>query len=510
MATAKFYTTSKRHNSTYVPTSGTDVTVYLKDGSDLLTPTFKINHSGVPTWSMMLFEGRYYFITGIRSLRQDLWEIDAAVDVLSTYKSDITGSSQFVTYANVTNTEVIDDRLPPKTTATYSKNYVTLDAGLMTGQWTVAVTVAGFDSTATFLLTPAQAKDLVNATDFNNWFNSLWNAIQGEANSAESDVNSAISAGQSISAAAQAAGNDTDIFKQIAAGIADAGVEIVGSIGAYFKAIMSTLCKFLRLVISTPSAQDCIKSAMFLPWQVAGSGTAQQIYLGEYPTGITAIPMNDPIVKNNITIAIPWQASDWRRNAPYHHFYLYLPFMGDVELPASEMIGCSNIKVYFSLNVINGSLNYRVATDQDTTLGVYSCCCGVPYPIGSSNITPVSVGTALGGAAAAITGQPTLGAAAIAAASLSAIRPSISCVGGGGGGAGSGLDLRCILHSVFHDTVQAPSNPAQSVGVPVNARMALSGITGFVQTQNASVPGSMTDTERELINNLLNGGIFIE
>lgn len=120
MATATFYTTAKRHNSTLIPSGGTDLSVSLKNGCDLLAPTFYLDYNQVPTWSMMRFAGRYYFITGITSLRQDYWQIDAEVDVLATYKAQIRATRPFVLYADINNTEIIDNRLATKTTATYA------------------------------------------------------------------------------------------------------------------------------------------------------------------------------------------------------------------------------------------------------------------------------------------------------------------------------------------------------------------------------------------------------
>ena len=511
MATAKVFTTSKRHNSTLVPTGSTDITVYLKDGCDLLTPTFKINQAAVPAWSMILFEGRYYFVTGVRSVRNDLWEVDCSVDVLATYKSNITGSSQFVEYANTTNTEIVDGRLPTKTTATKSTNYATIDASLMTGQWRCAVTCAGDDGTATYLLTPAQVRQLVNSTDMQNWFNQLWQDVVNESNQADSDMNLALTSAGNINADAQTVSTEVQGLSVIGRGVATVISLTAGAICAYVKATITSMAKFFRKVIATPNALDCIKSAVYIPWEVAGDGVSDNIMLGEFDTGVQAAPVVNPTIHNQVTINIPWQASDWRRNAPYHHIYLYLPFMGSVELSPSDLIGETALKIYWSLNIVNGAMNYRVATNSnDVTIGVFSCSCGVPYPIGASNITPGTLFNAVGGAAAAIAGSASIGAAALAYSSLASIRPSASCVGGGGGGAGSGLDLRAIISTVFHDTDDAPSNPSQSIGVPVSKRMALSGISGYVKCREASVSGAMTDTERELINNLLNGGIFIE
>lgn len=511
MANATFYKTSKRHNSTLQPSgSGTDINVQLKNGSDIIAPVFLLSLASLPDYSMMVFEGRTYFITGISSVRDNLWEISAEVDVLATYKSNILASRPFVLYANTNNSEIIDSRLPAKTTATYAKNYATLSQSLMTGQWKIAVSVTGDTSTATFLLTPAQVRALVNSTGFDQWFNSLWQSIQSEQSTIASTQNASTNDANSIAQQAQQITTEVDglsLIGQATALAARCGARIIADC---IQSSINTMAKFFRKVIATPNAMECIKSAIFIPWDVVGDGSMQEIMLGEYATGIQALPVYNPIQHSQISIDIPWQASDWRRNAPYHQIYLYLPFMGDIEISPSDVIDCTALNIYFSLNVMNGALNYRVATDKDTTIGVFSCQTGVSYPIGASNITPVSVGMGVGSAAAAIAGAPTLAAAAVAASSLAAIRPNASCVGGGGGGAGSGLDMRVICHTVFHDTNVTPSNPASSIGVPVSSEVTLSILSGFVQTKNASVSGSMTDTERSRINMLLDGGIYIE
>ena len=118
MATATFYTFDKRHNSTAAPTTGgTDITVNLKGGSDLLDPVLTLNMSAVPNnISMFLFSGRWYFVTGIKSVRENLWEISGHVDVLATYKPNILRMSPYVAYYTHNNTEISDKRLSTKTT----------------------------------------------------------------------------------------------------------------------------------------------------------------------------------------------------------------------------------------------------------------------------------------------------------------------------------------------------------------------------------------------------------
>ncbi len=508
---------SKRHNSTKQPANSWGTTlsdVELKEDCSMEEPVFRIgfanwntayNYIYIPSWN------RYYFVIDVTVQIGRIWEVSCRLDAAATYKADITASQAFILYADVQNTEIIDSRLPTKTTATYAVNYATLSQSLMTGQWKIAVSVCGDDSTSTFLLTPAQVRSLVNATDFDSWFNQLWASITAEQSSLD---NQKSNYGQE---AASIANDITNISDDILGFKALSNAMLLGARSASqlltsaIQTTVASLAKFFRKVIATPNAMDCIRSAVFLPWDVVGDGSMTNIMLGEYDTGIAALPVYNPIQHDVVSVSIPWQASDWRRNAPYHQIYLYLPFMGDVELSPSDLIDCASLKIYFSLNVMNGALNYRVATDKDTTIGVFSCQTGVSYPIGASNITPVSVGMGIAGAASAIMGAPTLAAAATAAASLAAIRPNSSCVGGGGGGAGSGLDMRIICHSVYHDTNVSPSNPSPTIGQPASMTASLSGFAGYVQTQGASIQGAnMSDAVRQELNAMCDNGIFIE
>ena len=511
MATAYTYTTAKRHNSTKVPTGGSSITVNLKGGSDLLTPTFLLNQAAAPSWSMMSFEGRYYFVTGIRNIRNDLWEVDCKVDVLATYKSNIQAMSAFVLYDTAPNNEIIDNRLPAKTTATFSQAYYTVAPALMTGQWKIAVTVTGDDSTCTYLLTPAQVKALCNSTDFNNWFNNLWSSITSTDGAITGQQSSVNSNNASLNASISGISSDILGFQALTKGFVIATDAFINAFTNTVRNSIQALAKLFRQIIATPSAASCIRSATMIPFDTVGDGTMQNIYLGEYNTSIQSMPVINPIQTGNVVVTIPWQATDWRRNAPYHQIYLYLPFVGTIQLSPSDLIGCSAITVYWAVNVISGSMSYQLSTDRNTELGTYSANIGVAIPIGASNITQMpDFGSMAAGITAAAAGNAVGAAVAAASASLNAIRPTISGTGGGGGGAASGLSRQINIMSIFHDTDVAPSNPSPVAGTPALANKSLSGLSGYVQTSGASVSGAMTDTERNEINMLLDGGIFIE
>ena len=95
LPTAEYFKFSKRKNSTKQPTgSGTSYTVNLKSGTSYISPTLLLEISGQPDYNYLEFEGWYYFVTDIISVRNDLWEIVCQVDPLATAKAAILASTQ--------------------------------------------------------------------------------------------------------------------------------------------------------------------------------------------------------------------------------------------------------------------------------------------------------------------------------------------------------------------------------------------------------------------------------
>lgn len=490
MATATFFTTAKRHNSTLIPTGGTVLNVSLKNGCDLLAPTFYLDYASVPSWSMMEFAGRYYFITGVTSLRQDYWQIDAEVDVLATYKADIQATTAFVLYDATANSDIIDSRLAVNTQASVRSFATFLAPNQLTAAGKYVITVVGDESTQSFIVTDSDIKDIIKSTKIKS-------AFEGQDAMEQPDI-------------------DFSMAEQLPTGT---DLETYIKIGEFVKSGVRTARQAAEISFSGDNPLDCIRSAIWYPWDVSGDGASQEIKLGTLlGTGVYARPIINKIIGNVIPVTIPWQANDWRRNSPYHHIYLYIPFVGMIQLSNADIIDVNTIHVGWSLNRLTGEFAVQVMRDYGeegagNIIGVYSADTAAAVPIGSSNISPRQAINALVtgiGAAASVVSGNVFGAAALAAQSIGAISPSISCIGGASGGASYGLDMNIICFTVFHDTSAEPNTIAPVIGTPTMAHHSLAQKTGYVQTQDASVGGSMTDTERQRINQLLDGGIYIE
>lgn len=483
MASANFYTLSKRHNSTLQPTgTGTVIDVYLKGGSDLLTPTFTLNSASIPTYNYMSFEGRYYFVTGIRNVRDNLYEITCAVDVLATYKAVIQAASAYVLYYTHANSEIVDHRLSTKTGITIDSSTQSFN-NLGSGQ-SYLITAVGAEGTSIFACDKADVDDIFT--------HPLLTQVQQDF---EDEVD--------------------DIQQDLLAVVAGDVIDALKGVAAVLMRAFILVSKFSNTIQFANDAMKYLKNCYVLPLDkgnIGGSGA--RIKLGAWNSNTYGNMGFPRIVHDSATVSIPWQASDWRRNAPYHEIYLYIPYIGLVTIPASEVIGVTNLTVNVSIDTYSGVTSFVVNADNGTVLGQYSTNIAASYAVGSSNIDVVNSGAQIVTSALAAMGNGLVGnAPGVIGGALgitNAIKPFDMSISANGGAAGMGLGNTVKCFTVFHNTTVTPGSVSAIKGTPYNGVLSLSGISGYVQTMNASVAGSMTDTEREQINNLLDGGIYIE
>lgn len=103
MAVTVYFTSdSKRDNSTKQLNYSQSYYCTLKNGCSLLYPILflEINSAVFPNYTGFKIEDRCYKIVDIQSVRNNLFEIHGAIDVLQTYKSAIISSTQFVSYSS--------------------------------------------------------------------------------------------------------------------------------------------------------------------------------------------------------------------------------------------------------------------------------------------------------------------------------------------------------------------------------------------------------------------------
>ena len=75
--------------------------VVLKENTDVFQPTFILQTDGAKLWDYNYidgssFSGRQYFITDVRSIGNNRFEVDAKTDVLSTWANEIRGNTAVI------------------------------------------------------------------------------------------------------------------------------------------------------------------------------------------------------------------------------------------------------------------------------------------------------------------------------------------------------------------------------------------------------------------------------
>ena len=105
------YNFSKRVNSTKQPTQGTVKNVKLKSECSVYNPIFTFstndtNFNYIKAWN------KFYYVTDIKHTPNNFIEVSCDIDLLASYKSNITNTNAFVLYStNHYNTSIVDNRL---------------------------------------------------------------------------------------------------------------------------------------------------------------------------------------------------------------------------------------------------------------------------------------------------------------------------------------------------------------------------------------------------------------
>lgn len=466
--TAVFYNFSKRQNSTKVPANiaGTSFNVVLKNPTSMNAPVFTLN-ADTFSFNYCSFNGAYYFVTDVVSVRNDIWEIHCTKDVLATYRTEILNSQAYVLYDTAPNSNIVDTRLAVE--SEFTTSYAQTEIAQLDGSGVYALCVVGANSTDTWIV--PDTDDLTNlmAAKF-------YDAFSGTLPL------------------------DT------------------GNIVTQLKESLDWSLSFLSNFFASGTAPDCVRSCYWLPWDISGDSGVEEIKLGSFQTN----QFGRRVITNNLLmtyqVTIPWQTNDWRRLSPFTQVYLYLPFIGVVNIPSASISKYSALTVEYSLAKRTGEISVIISADNGNhIIGLYQGMSAINIPIGKSTATPPAKATALiaaaGSVASMTTGVGFAGAAALAGlmGSMGALMAGTpSCIGGNSGGSDAGLPryIQCI--TVLHDTNVEPNSVAATIGTPTFAQKTLSSVSGYVQTHEFSLQADAPDQDLQRVNTYLNGGAFIE
>ena len=486
--TVNFSSGSKRENSTKQLSMDSSHSCNFKNGCSMLNPTLllELHNDNFPSYTAFKIGNRYYHVTNINSVRNNIFEVTGKVDALATYKQQILASTQYVSYSNVSGGAwLADTRVPILKNANVKASSVNLNA-LSKENGAFIVSVVGKSGCKTYELTSINLADLIGA--ISDW----------ETNG--------------IAAASQIIQTSEDVG------------EVIASVG---EALINS--GFVGNAYA--QAPACIRSCIYVPFTSLRNDGSEIIWLGNFNTHILAriVSPKPTTFLNDTAISIPWHYSDWRRTV-CEEVYLYLPLVGMIQVPSDEIVNQSSFAIEASLAATDGTIAYKVKSGSQV-IGTYGANCAINYPIGINQQASAGeiMTTAIQGiektvssgvrAATSVTPSGIAGNAVDAVFSginttydtvNTALSSHISTIGNIGGGAGLGLGTSITCFTVAHPTVIEPSAMRQTMGVPTMKPMQLSSCSGFCQCANAHVDISGTSSERDAIDYYLNSGFYIE
>lgn len=475
-----FYSFAKRNKSTARPTDPNpiELDVSLKDGTNITKPVLLIqtldniwncNYAYIAKWN------RYYFISESKSL-DHMWEVALVEDYLASFKSDIGTTSAMVLYATGSTENIVDTRIPVK--ASYLRGHDT--ARILDNN----VPVLNDDATSWILGITGKGSFGPYLLQMNYQIRELLDGV--------------------------------DTFKAT-------NLQDMVSIG--------------QQLFYGGSAAQCLKSAIAIPWTIPQSslGNLEALYLGAYPcedaqgNPIEAYPINDAVFNYNTVINIPWQSSDWKKVSQYTSIVIYLPLIGLVSLNATDLMNDSSLNIYYAVNATSGDFSVDVSGVQSQVIfytGAGCCAANLPYgntgidtnKLVSGAVKGIGAAISMGVTSAAIYGASTsmelaMGAAIAntAGSTFAALAGEGSGNAGMGGGASCGLDTDIHIWVIQKQLVHPQSEYDPKIGKPYMGVTNINSFSGYIQTDGFQLATNWAySSERDIVNNLLDSGIYYE
>ena len=476
----RFYQFSKRNKSTKVPT-GTYVEkdVVLKDNTSVIHPVLLLQTFNAAAYNYFYIVdwNRYYFISDAVFVEQ-MWEVAGTEDYLASFKTAIGLMPANVLYATGSTKNIPDSRIPVTANLSHAYEKRSLGFSLSYANMRVILGITGKGSFGCYILeNESKLSELLDGID--SWSSFI-----------------------------------TDNWT------------------------------FTKQLFFGGSASECLRSALGIPIAFSKSdhGTLEDLNLGNYPcmdgndNPIRGYKITDPILDYGTSITIPWVYNDWRNISQYTDVCLYLPLIGLMSLPATELRDEVSLTCNYKINITSGDIAVEIyGTTTFKKYATASANCAMPIAFGSTGIdtnkvtqaavtgigTLVAIGAATGGLGNILTGiegGALLGKSAIGAGLAATAYESIQALGGSasgsaglGGGAACALDdeLYCFVVSKQLSETQTNLNPL--IGKPYMGVATIGSFAGFVQTDGFQFEAaSAYSSEKDMINKLLDTGIYYE
>lgn len=306
---------------------------------------------------------------------------------------------------------------------------------------------------------------------------------------------------------------------------------------------------------------DAITSAMFFPFDLRELykynnnyiTEEAQIYFGKKVVAIDDKPLKgywqNSRYKEGVvgyldmgTIFVEGLYNDFRDYEPYCKIKIYLPFIGEIDIPAS-LIMKKWVNFTYVINVYNGEVLVNIKTNTSNTnndkwilIKSIKSLVGVQLPFGSSNYAALSnraainaitglltiVGSAgagflVGGLPGGLAGGVASSAAVlgrIGSDTFEALNPDYGSSGVIGNGGEMAFNGKNVIITLFYNVVDLPPNYAKTYGFPAQYTTKLSALNGFTIVSNPHLEGdgfkNCLEEEKKEIEKILTSGFLLD
>lgn len=428
-----------------------EIEVNLKDGCSLLHPSWIIRTSNILEYAQCNycnFNGRYYFITDMIILRNELIEITATVDVLATYQQYVLSYTGFIERAaSAYDAYVVDNLLSPSSVTLPSRTFTSRQLNNWSGSGTFVVRVisgiGGTSSTGikTYALT---------STDLNALVNSMFS--QGRYDF-----------------------------------LTDSSIKSFFNPFQYF-----VDCKWFPFNSSAFGAGD------------------EEIGLGWWSTGVRGVLVNNTTIYDNVDVTVPSGVyNDFRKyDNRWSVLRILIPGAGMYYLNPSEIGDAAKVEFDIDIATGEGIVKIHPSNSQVSVIAVYSGKFCSTISIGQLETNTAGLISSGMSVVGALTAGNLLGAAGnMVQVAENFLQPTPS-LNGTSGNMGALLNTSHIVLTLTQK--DSKDFPAITCGRPVMGVKPISMFTGFIKCGNASmlIPG--TSEELKMLNNFMNGGFYNE
>lgn len=463
---------SKRKNSTKQATTGTDLTVKLKEECSIINPIFQsatmpanTNYIYVADWA------RYYFVTNVVYITNTIKEFSCEVDVLASFKSAIGSSVAHIAYSSTGwDKDLTDGRIAIKGTKTiyHDSKSVGLSSN---GCYIIGVVNNDSDGKlgglSYYRISGSELARLIDNMMKKDFFDNVQEYF---------------------------AGSPMD-FIQSCIWVPVDGTGFVGT----------------------------LKLNLYLGDSVVGDYSTTP----PEPANISVYPITTPVKELSpivsLSLGSKWQ--DFRDNQPYTSASLFLPGVGLTDLNINDFYDSNNVNVQTIFDITTGDCTYKIYDDTNELLKTITFNTAASVSLSQVNINAGGALTGIGGAVGGIVGLgmsavamnplgmagSAVGILAGASSAIMAANQRSTSIKGTNGGRSGFYDALASVVVIRQDTEDCDdASYIARIGRPVGLTHAISNHSGFVQCENASVNVGGTSLEKDRVNQYLNTGFYYE